>query len=562
MNAFPRRRALALGLMASGALAGCARIPGDGPTTVVDLTTDVSGSAPYVQPQPPAPGATPAQIVESFLQAGLSREDDSAIAREHLAEPLRTSWNPQDRVLVYSADDDIALSEVADGTVRIEGVTMERIDAQGVRERLAAPEAFTATVELTQVDGEWRILSAPPGVLVSDAVFSLLFSPVRLYFLDPTRAHLVPDLRWFPAQSQAAAVLSALAAGPSDLLRPTVLSAIPESRAVADAPLVQASDGALRVLLPAEVERLEQQRRTEAIEQIRASLTSVSVITTVHVALADQDAEQATSPAVPRPGHRPLGAGESGVVSLSDPAAGTAAVQLVPDLADVEVSVPVISADGRVAAALSAAGTRLHIAAVGAAVPLRTIAMEGPIAAPRVDSRGWVWAVPQAADGIIRVYALGGEDRSFAVPWLEGRTVRSIDIAPDGVRVLVLSVRDGGTRLDGTAVLRDEAGAPMGLSAARTIPTGMHGELQANWSDELRVLLLGIEDETGTAQVTELDLLRDSRSGTLAPARASRVAGTALSEYTWASTVEGDLLRSNGREWEPMALAARDPWVY
>lgn len=563
MSAVPRRRALALGLLMGGALVGCARIPGDGPTTVVDLPTDASGSVPYVQPRPPTPGATPEQIVESFLQAGLSREDDSATAREHLAEPLRSTWDPQDRVLVYSASHDIALAEEGTGTVRIEGLTMERIDAQGVRERLAAPEPFTAIVELTTVEGEWRITSAPPGVLVSDAVFALLFSPVRLYFLDPTRAHLVPDLRWFTAQSQAASVLSGLAAGPSDLLRPAVRSAVPESRAVADAPLVQASDGAVRVLLPAEIEHLDEQRRTEAIEQIRASLTSITAITTVHVALGDRDVEQAPSPSVPRPGHRPLGAGETGVVSLSDPAAGSSAVQLVPELAGTEISLPVIAADGRIAAALSTAGTRLHIAAVDAARPMRTIAIEGPIAAPRADVRGWVWAVPQAADGIIRVHALTeGEDRSFAVPWLEGRTVRSVDIAPDGVRLVVLSVQDGRTRLDRTAVLRDDGGAPMGLSAARTIPTGMHGELQASWSDELRVLLLGIEDDTGTAQVTELDLLRDNRTSALAPPRASRVAGSALSEYTWASTVEGDLLRSDGREWESVPLTARDPWLY
>ena len=563
MHPVTRRSALGFGLVATGSLAGCAQIPGQGQITTVELPGDASSAAPYVQPRPPLSGATPVQVVESFLQAALSREDDSAIARQHLAEPLRSEWSPQDRVVVYSAADDISLTEESEGRVRLQGRVLERIGPDGVRERLSEPEALTAIASLEQVDGEWRISQAPPGVLVSDAVFPLLFSPVRLYFLDPSLRHLVPELRWFSAQSLAAAVLAGLAQGPSGLLRDAVVSAVPATDAVAGAPLVQATDGAVRVLLPSVLESLPDDERGRAIEQIRASLTSVASISVAHVALGDQDVPEAPSPAIPRPGHRPIGAGETGVVSLDDAEAGQAPMQLVPDLQALELAAPVIAANAPRAAALSPDGAELYVASTDGSQSLRTIPLNTSVADPRVDDYGWVWAAPQNGSGVMQIYGIAdGQDQSFDVSWLQGRSVLSLDIAPDATRLLVLSSREGATCLDLTSIVRDESGVPHGLTQGQTIPSGMHGVQQANWSDELRVLLLGIEDETGTAQVVNLNLLNDNRQSMLSPSKTLRVAGTALTEHTWASTSDGVLLQSRDREWDEVDVPARDPWVY
>ncbi|WP_279403181.1 hypothetical protein [Arthrobacter sp. JCM 19049] len=59
-------------------------------------------------------------------------------------------------------------------------------------------------VELSEIDGEWRISKAPDGIMLESSFFERIFAPRTLYFYDASYKYLVPDIRWFSSRSGAA----------------------------------------------------------------------------------------------------------------------------------------------------------------------------------------------------------------------------------------------------------------------------------------------------------------------------------------------------------------------
>lgn len=561
-----RRDVLLAGSCAVATLAGCARIPGSGPVHQVDIPLTAGGRAPYLQAQPPANQASPVQVVQSFLHASLALADDASIAREHLGGALTSAWDPRARVVVYSGTQDLVIADEGAGKVRLEALAIERIDQNGVRQPLAKPEEHIAHFTLERIDGRWRIVQAPPGVFMSDAVFPLLYSPARLYFLDPTRTILVPDIRWFPAQGQASSVLAGLANGPSPALGDSVVSAVPPSASVSRAVTTENSDGALRLLLPTVIERLDGQAFTQAVEQIRASLGSISGLQTVAVAVGSDDIPRSATPAVAVPGHRIYAAAPVGVVPLDD---GVQAEDidlsnhLVADFAGEQLRAPSLHARSAVAAGLLRRSGDLIIGTSDSSSPVRVLPTAGTVASPQVDHHGWVWAVPHGTTGRMRVFGLADSaDIELSVPWLEGRQILSMDLAPDGTRMVVLSADVLGTRVDLTAVIRDGDGTPRGITTQLRIPTGHRDDRQVRWFSETRLLALGVDEQTSTLQISALDLQGGEPQSTVVPADAVAIAGTDLTEQIWIATESGAIFRGADGAWNEVLARVRDPGVF
>jgi hypothetical protein len=86
------------------------------------------------------------------------------------------------------------------------------------------------TVDLVQVDRQWRIDQPPAGVLLSQPAFQRSYRPRPLYFFDSAEATLVPDLRYSALNGQALAtwLLAALVAGPRPELAQAVTNEVPD----------------------------------------------------------------------------------------------------------------------------------------------------------------------------------------------------------------------------------------------------------------------------------------------------------------------------------------------
>src|SRR5687768_14745886 len=135
-------RALAA-LVAVAALAGCGlpvergvRVPDD-PAFGQQAGGSGQGAAGGTVFLPPGwrPGATPVGVVNGFLQAHASAEDDHAIARRFLAPEVRQAWDDDAGVRVY-VPQELEFEVIGDQAgdvvqVRLRGVVTDTIGANG-----------------------------------------------------------------------------------------------------------------------------------------------------------------------------------------------------------------------------------------------------------------------------------------------------------------------------------------------------------------------------------------------------------------------------------------------
>src|SRR5699024_6308587 len=198
---WPRRRPV---LRAAGAAAvlglgaACARIPTSSPISPRTLTGQTQPGAPYVQALPPAPGATPEEVVAGFVQAGVGSEEDFAVARDYLTAEAAASWDPEALITIYAGSQELKVTQAGEGRLGHVLHTGAHLDEHGVKSLLSGPTSREIEVAIEEVDGQWRLSEVPDGIYLSEAAFETLYGPARLYFLDARERHLVPDHRWFP----------------------------------------------------------------------------------------------------------------------------------------------------------------------------------------------------------------------------------------------------------------------------------------------------------------------------------------------------------------------------
>jgi len=565
----PRRRAVlrAAGAAAVlGAGAACARIPTDSPVTSRVVDSRTPPGAPYVRALPPAEDASAEEVAIGFVQAGVGSEDDFATARAYLTEEASRSWIPTAGITIYSGSQELQVEEVSEGRLTVVLHVVALVDGNGVRSVLSGPVTRETEMRVEEVEGQWRLSEVPDGIFLSEAAFETLYAPARLYFLDPLERHLVPDHRWFPLHGSASAVLSALVAGPTAFLENAVTSRVPRTSGVSQATIGTGADGTVEVTVPAVVANLPTATRIPALSQIEASLRSMRALAGIRLVLDGQEVVLGEAERIERalPGHRPLAAGPTGVISLSDPGAGAEAPQLVPPFAELALTAPAIAQDGVLAAALDPAGGVVLLASTDGSVPLREAATGGAFIAPKLDDLGYVWTATRSSAGALLALSGRGPEHDAKVdaPWLAGREVRGLDIAADATRMILLSSDQAGTRVDLCAVVRGPDGIPTSLTEPVQIRTLLDDITQAVWYDEVAIIVLGTDTgaDEQRAQVVDFATGREAL-----PALASgidRIAGSVVAETVWAGTRDGELLRSDGEGWTPVDIEGHDPAFY
>ena len=558
-------------LRAAGAAAvlglgsACARIPVETPIDGRALGGRAQPGAPYVRALPPEPDATPEEVVAGFVQAGVGPEDDFAMAREYLAGTAREQWNPHAQVTIYSGSQELQVEVSDDGEATLVVRAVAMLDGRGARSLLSGPTSQQITVGLEPVDDQWRLTSVPDGIFLSEAAFETLYAPARLYFLDPRREHLVPDHRWFSLQRGAPGLIEGLIAGPVDYLAPAVHSEVPSTPGLTDAVITTAPDGTVQVTVPQAVAALPADPRALALAQLENSLRSFRPLSGVRLVWEGADGSPADEVDLKRalPGHRPIAAGPTGVISLAD-ISGSPPVQLVPDLADVEISSPVIAQDGVLAAALTSDDSAVVLTSTDGSIALREAATGGRFVPPRIDDVGYVWTSTRASSGVLLALSGAGpeHDAKIDAPWLSGRRILTLDIAADATRMVVLSADTGSARLDLCAVRRDEDGVPSALTEPIARRPSLDDVTQASWYDEVAVLVLGEDTSSGEqrAQIVDFASDRDPLPPLNTPTEG--IAGTVVADTIWASTSDDTLLRSDGDAWTAVDLDATDPWFY
>lgn len=468
-----RRVALAAGLsVLAMLLPACAGLPTSGDVAVglvlgespqdVDVLPVASG---------PIAGAGPEEIVEGFLEAGITTSDNWETAREFLAPSLKRSWAPSAGVSIDAGpeartlsstvpEDEVEEADTAEVQVQLDLVAS--VDGAGAYSNAPGDSRVPFTLERMD-DGEWRITQAPDGVVIDETRFPRVFEGYPLQWFDASWSRLVPDMRWFPRrQSAATTVTQALVSGtPSEWLDPAVQTAFPADVQLAqDAVLITGQ--VAEVALTRSASGLDQTTLARMRTQLQSTLKAAGVnVTQVRFnvdgrALDAGVVELAGTPA------------DVGTLVLQNGAFGRIVgdeISPIPDISEqiLAIDQPIRAID--VGVDDSAAVVQLddgHVYRVAKSGRDELDARPG-LVEPSLDPYGYAWSVPESAPQAVQASGSDAAPHGVANAWPTASSISDIRVAADGARVAAVIVVGGQRWVVVAAIVRDSAGVPTEL---------------------------------------------------------------------------------------------------
>ncbi|WIX82059.1 LpqB family beta-propeller domain-containing protein [Amycolatopsis carbonis] len=266
-------------------LAGCANVPLESQPLVVsvDSTPPVANDAPE-----PEDGLDALTIVRDFVRANGDPRSNNAAARAYLDDQQRSAWKPSRAITII----DNTFSTVYDtpspspstttppdpnvSNVGLRGYTLGTLSADSAFIPGSGPAELTIQVR-KQANGQWRISSAPPTLLVTDDDFEANYNRVAVSFYSPDSGAFVPDLRYVPAKPQSGLpgrVMDLILQGPSAGLAGAVQNLLGD-QVTLDTNVKNADDGSLLVQLSG-LTGASPETRTLIAAQIMLSMQAVT----------------------------------------------------------------------------------------------------------------------------------------------------------------------------------------------------------------------------------------------------------------------------------------------
>ncbi|KTR75431.1 hypothetical protein NS234_15540 [Microbacterium oxydans] len=552
-----RLRGLALVLVAL-LLPACAGLPTSGDVAVglklgespqdIDILPVASG---------PITGAGPEEIVDGFLEAGITTTDNWDTARDFLAPSLQRSWSPSagvsidigpDTRTVTSSvpDDEVEDADTAEVQVTLDLVAS--VDDSGGYAEAVGSSAVAFTVQRME-NGEWRITQAPDGVVIDETRFTKVFEGYPLQYFDLGWSRLVPDMRWFPRrQSPATTVTRALIGGaPSEWLDPAVQNAFPADVQLAQdaVPIVgQVAD----VALTRPASGLDATTLSRMRTQLQATLrTSGVAVTQVRFTVdgRDLDAGQAE---VKEPST------EIGTLVLQNGAFGRIVGDEISPLDGISAEItsipqPIVSID--VAADDTHAATRLadqHVYLVGAGSLDELDARPGLIN-PSLDPYGYTWSVPTGSPASLQASGSDAVAHPIAKAWPSASGISHLRVSADGARVAAVVTVGKQMWVVVAAVVRDSAGVPIELGEVKQLTQLADPATGLVWLGLDRVGVLA--DPSSPRLITQM--VGGPGATEAAPNNAVSIAGARTASGVRILGANGELFAHAGSAWREVA---------
>ena len=545
-----------LGALLALVLAACASLPMSGPVGDDDGAALEPGTV-FPLAYSPAVGAEPRVIVQGFLAAGAAGLGDNyAVARQYLARESRTSWQPTQGVVVYSAATALDFQQVTETQIKVTLPVVATVDADGRYAEGFPGAQQDAVFDLVRdSEGQWRILGLDDGILLSEPFFYSVYGATPLYFLTPTRDMLVPEERWFPRRNAATYAVRALLEGPSPWLRDAVTTAFPDGTRLAVESVPVDSEGNATVDLTAAVTSASSEDRAllkaQLVQVLQLPRIRAVDVTIAGVPMVDPPAATLLRDPTPAGGLQVLRDG------LLQRLAGStlAPVANVAPLADLDPRSPASGADNEPQVLLSGAN-QLVLA------PTPTTSAVGLVAgsallAPSVDRFGWVWTGPSPTGGLVAARS-DGTVIDVAVDWLEGRTARSVRVSRDATRIAVVSTGPDGDTVDVAGIVRDDSGAPQRLGERLRVGAPLVDASAVVWVDQVTLAALGTSGTMTGPTMHLVPISGDTRDLPALKGAVSIAAGKG-ERALFVGTEDGTLYTLQGNSWLRVATSVTDP---
>ncbi|WP_278101055.1 LpqB family beta-propeller domain-containing protein [Microbacterium proteolyticum] len=497
-------------------------------------------------PDGPLEDASPAEIVEGFLRAGSGPADDWATAKLFLAPG--TQWDPRARVTIDRLADRRATA-VPDGTsVGVQLSAIAGVDADGAYSPAVSGATETLSFTLARVDDQWRITSAPDGVVLYEEVFPTVYQAASVAYFDPTWSFIVPDVRWFPRPLVASRVTTALVDGqPSAWLSGAVKNAFPDGLSLVGRSVTLSSSGVAQVQLPQAALSLDRTTLDRMQTQLTRSLATAGIsevqMTVDGTPIAATELPVKVTRVDPSPAVLTTD-GTFGVLSGET-------VETIPTLSDaVESLAPTsveLEADRSLAAVLTQQGAVASALADGGTFLLDDRAGLLP---PSIDATGEIWSVPRSAPSQLRAYTPQGVPRDIGNAWPDASEVVSFQISRDGTRIAAIVTVAGVREVWLAGIVRE--GNAVSLGPPHVLSFSEPGAFDLAWLDDTVVGVLTSVD--GAARLDELNV---GGRGTVGPVPESAKAIAGGSATVRILDDSGRLFSRRGSSWTLVASDIR-----
>ncbi|WP_066932974.1 LpqB family beta-propeller domain-containing protein [Microtetraspora fusca] len=520
-------------LALAGGGTACAIIPTSGsPIPAKEESNSDPLNAPYVRmiAAPPRPGAQPRDIVAGFRAAMSSVEDPGwKIARQYLTGDALTEWDPASGVTVF---DGAGPKQENDGdgvTMTFHGTVAATIDGEGRYQDLTLTGVERdVTFGLSKVGQEWRISSAPPGLLLSSADVKRAYGAFDVYYPDVSGRWLIADhvaIPIDPSESQVETLVRWLLRGPGRSLRGAVGNVLPSGtrliRVVADGDSVILDFTSSMAVIG---DRLDQFRAVCA--QLAWTLNQVIPGQSIQIQVNGEplpgDGRSIKwqnypefNPAV-LTGEQPAYFMRGGVLRRIDHEADDPVVEGAAGQKTMGFSSPAISGTDR----------KAKVAALGddGAVYVTSMAEDSRwdkwiggakgsiLTPPSWDRYGAVWTA-ENIPGELRVWtAYGAAPQRVLIPAdIAAANVEALRVSRDGARVAMIVDSGHGPEVRTGPILRDEGNLRIG--ELRTLVEAKEGQriYDVAWKDGQHVVVLS-ERKKGGGRVYTAYSVTDGRS--------------------------------------------------
>lgn len=563
------KRLLAVALVCL-TIAACTSIPDSGPVRAGD--SDVSQpSAGLPILRGPEVGATARAVVQGFLTASAGGSVSGfEVARQFLSSAASNQWDPLEQVTVFDSRQVVLSFDDATATFVYTVPVAARLNGDGVLVEASADEQSTFEFSVTtDAEGNSRISGLDNGIVMSAADFERFYRPVKLLFVSVDDTTLVPELRWFPNNDQiATSVVRELVEGPSAWLADAVHTGFPPGSSLSIDAVVVDAGVATVALAPGSAGDAAQ--RSLAGEQLRLTLTQLpfvqEVVTTVGALPLAGDGSAAPDVA-PLPDERPavIVGGRLGTWDGTEVTVTPGEVGVVPEGAsglamsyDTRTVAMVI--DGSILTSTVLVDTpalepppEILDEPGGPVIPM-TLLVEGRnLVAPSYDPGGWLWTAETVSEGVIVVAGPDATTSELMAPQLAGRTIQAIAVSRDGARLAVLSRASGVQALEVMAVVRGEAGEPLGLGTPLALAPGVGSLIDVVWLDDVSVATLS----SGSGEISMVEVGGWTTTVT-ASAGISAIAARNGVRTLLAVEEDGVLVATSGNDWTPKAANVSD----
>lgn len=544
-------------MLATLLLVGCNAIPSAGPVKVG--LTDLEQAEQFFQFNPVGPieGSSQEDIVRGFVLAATSSADDYSVAREYLAADYVEQWDPDYGVLIddgsrpYRSDGEDA------GILSLAAVA--KVDSNGLLLPVEPGPTTDMRFEFERVDNEWRIASAPAGIILDRTTFTAIWSSHELNFIG-AGGYLVPETRWFLRRAAIVTeVVGALLEGPGERMSNSVHSGIPTGTTLVSG-AVPIVEGRAKIDLSGDLLQAAPDTLNEIYLQFKQTLQGIAGVSGFDLLVDGTSLRVAENglPSAP-----PSATDVANPSVLADDTFGTLIGGELREMAG--LSAPIVGLDpDAITLARDETFAVVRNADGVSRVDAENITLVDGRAdqiAPSIDMLGFVWTAQKGAVNSLQVTAADGSVVQVSAPWLDGRQPVAVRLSPDGTRIaaLVPSGEDSAVLVAG--VIRDDAGMPLQTTAEADTQLWTTGSpLDFDWIDQVKFAALTDLGNASKVTVSGPGIF-SSEQGSVPGGR--QLSGGGIRSQLRVLGLDGDLYASQGSGWqrgenEVDVLAKRD----